>query len=195
MDPEHIIDETATIQGASIEKVYDRCRSWIWKRRGALIKEKQKPTKLVAYHSIVGGDISTENKVMQIYLSESQEGVSVRLIMDTVSKEARRVLINPSLTATYWSYLVESLWTELGIEMDIEWRRRMYPRHHLDTVIAEKRSWTILRCFLSLMIIAMGLIFEPMQLIFSLMGFGYLLYTMYQYYQFVRIRDNLYPER
>ena len=193
MKSEHIIDERATIPDVQIDDVYEKCLAWI-RNRHTSIREKHKPTKLVAYHRI-GYDFPREEKIIRIDLSQGKEGVSVRLIMDASSKVARRDLFNPSLTATSWSYLVESLWDKLGIEMDVEWRKRMYPRPHLDTVIAEKRSWTILRCFISIMIIALGL-YDPVNwILLILFGLGYFFYTIYKYYQFVKIRGYLYPNK
>jgi len=135
-NPVNIIDESATIKGADIEKVYDNCLEWLEKRNSYLRNESVKilnqsrPEYLEAQHYFLGaeGGIVQRKKIM-IYLEESENSVIVRLVLSYRNVEK---LIDPSLTASAWSYLFESLWDRLGIKIDENTLRRINPESHLD---------------------------------------------------------------
>jgi len=49
LEPEHVIDEHATIKGADIEKVYDKCEKWLIEI-GANVEKSDKQISIQAIH-------------------------------------------------------------------------------------------------------------------------------------------------
>ncbi len=76
----------------------------------------------------------SERKIIIFELTKTEEGVNLRLIMDSPNYE---VLFDPKLTATHWSYLVESLWQNLGLEVEVDLLRRLYPKQYLEINFTE----------------------------------------------------------
>jgi len=76
----------------------------------------------------------SERKIIIFELTKTEEGVNLRLIMDSPNYD---VLFDPKLTATHWGYLVESLWQNLGLEVEVDLLRRLYPKQYLEINFTE----------------------------------------------------------
>ncbi len=115
MDPEHIIDETALIQRADIEKVYNDCVNWLKKIR-AEINEQTHPTYIRANHdrtSPEGTALENLSKIIMINIEKKFNDVMIRIRIEstTYSSHQRR--------SQYYSlFIVEDLWRIFFVNMN-----------------------------------------------------------------------------
>ena len=127
MEPEHIIDETATIQGADIEKVFDDCVEWLLKNR-ADITLMNKPILIQANH--VRGtwfEPTTPDdwyKEISIRLEQLDDDVSIHLLMDFSEMGSST---NVRKVKSYWPLIVEKLWRHIGVDISRELLLDLYP--------------------------------------------------------------------
>ncbi len=109
MESEHIIDETATIQGADIEEVYDDCVIWLKKIR-AEINEQTYPVYLKAHHD--GTNISEGSstpvdwpKNIMIDMQKHIDDVIIRIRIDSIELSSHKI----RKSHYYWLLIVEDL--------------------------------------------------------------------------------------
>ncbi len=138
MEPGHIIDETATIPGADIEKVYDDCEKWLKTKLNASINEYKFPKYLRAYHSLREhsvGDFKFYGKIISLSLEKEADNVLVNIIMDEPDE-------NPFLHGyenrrRAWFFWVEHLWKYLGVEIDDSMLERWYSPENIRENVSE----------------------------------------------------------
>jgi len=138
-EPEHIIDETATIRGADIEKVYNDCVNWLNKIQ-ATIKEQDNPFFLHATHiELFGGQFTRVIKWIDIRLSEGHESVIVNIIIDppkglTLTRRQRRL----EQYRLSWNAYVKDLWKSVGV-LDPYIERQLYPYEVLENQVSKMK--------------------------------------------------------
>jgi hypothetical protein len=140
MEPEHIIEETATIPGADIEKVSDDCIDWLKKNRAEIINI-EKPWLIQANHRR-GLDLALTtpedwHKNISIKLEQLGDDVKVHLLMDT-PRTSRRNHVRK--VKSYWPLLVENLWRTIGVEIDGDLLHNLYPISALEFILNDMRK-------------------------------------------------------
>jgi len=131
LEPEHIIDETVTIPGADIEKVYDDCLVWLKKIIAYRINDSEKFNRILAEHTGLtrfrsSGIPFDYAKHIEIILRQNCENVEVHVFMDQAYPkspidryEKRRI---------FWKSYVGDLWKHLGVKLGNEEMQYYYPR-------------------------------------------------------------------
>jgi len=201
MEPEHIIDEQATIKKADIEKVYDDCISWLNNRKSILryeyvwILDQDRPFTIIANHQKSADEWAIERKSITITLKEGEEGVSVRLVMDSRRSDS---LFDKSLTSCYWGYLVENFWEALEVEADLQMLQRLYPEKYLRMMRSLERDMWIFKYvayFLVSCIFISVIVSEGRFLWYILAGLALALVPIHDDYRIKKRIDKLYPDR
>jgi hypothetical protein len=140
MEPEHIIDETTTIQGTDIEKVYNNCIEWLKKNR-ADITLMEKPIFIQANHQrgLYLAPTTPEDwyKNISIKLEQNGDDVNVHLLMDT-PRTSRRNHVRK--VKSYWPLSVENLWHNIGVEIDGDLLLNLYPISTLEFILDDMRK-------------------------------------------------------
>jgi len=152
MEPEHIIDETATIQGADIDEVYESCLEWVKSIR-ADVCEKNKPSFIKAEHRlytvfpfgiypnphidwiILNIHLTQEKKILHEIFQDYPD-VKVEVKIPNIQHNTKRRL--PRYVR--WYQVVEEFWNYLGIDLDDEVLRRYYPQRHLEITLNVMRN-------------------------------------------------------
>ena len=128
MDPEHIIDETATIKGTDIEKVYDDCASWIKKRASTQILTQSRPTHLKA-RSHIRPNSGLWARWMLLELSLKKEETNTIIMVKMTPEKLSPFTFD--LHRLDFPKTLEALWKHLDIEIDDIMLRRLYPYSEL----------------------------------------------------------------
>jgi hypothetical protein len=126
MEPEHIIDEKATIQGADIEKVCNGClwffkKPWSPRTLSTHIIAKEKPT-----HCI----LKISQDIMKLWMQVDR----IHFIFEiNIHQSMNDIVINLKIRAesknhpyAYAFKLTERLWKNLGIEVDDSFLKRLW---------------------------------------------------------------------
>jgi hypothetical protein len=125
MEPEHIIDETATIKGADIEKVYDDCVSWLKKKRYRMT-QNHKPRFIQAnYVTTFSTSPEDWDKNITINLKQTEAEIEIHLLIDAPHKQGRT---RDRRANAYWRFVVEKLWKFIGVEISRELLVSIYPQ-------------------------------------------------------------------
>ena len=127
---EHIIDETATMPGADIEDIYDRCLQWI-QTIPIHDLETTRSHSIQAHHKVRASSsvsIMFQHKKFTINLSEQGNNIEIHIniykipnFFDPPLKEKR------NLYQMYWIDYVAHLWKYLGVDLRIYDLKRFYP--------------------------------------------------------------------
>ena len=195
LEPKHIIDETVTIEGADIEKVYDDCVTWL-SGLGAEKLEEDYPSFIKASHKGDRPYYEDFGKLITISLTHDNGNVVIRVVMD----EREKTLFFGGIEnrRRSWLKIVELLWKHIGVVLDDETLCDLYPETSLEKIISDhkKRWWEML--FLMGLLIIFVLAYPPIAsaasipallIIIVLVGEAY---TVKKYQK--RLRE-LYPDR
>jgi hypothetical protein len=140
LEPENLIDETTTIEGTDIEKVYDRCLTWLIKNK-ADITLMEKPILIQANHQrgIYLAPTTPEgwHKSISIKLEQLGDDVNVHLLMN-YPKTSRRKHVRKM--KSYWPLLVENLWRNIGVEIDGELLLNLFSISALEFILDDMRK-------------------------------------------------------
>jgi len=82
MKPEHVIDETVTLEETSIDAVYEKCIYWLQNMKAKITLRRQNRLEAI-YENPSGADDIPTHKLITIQLSETENGVNVRLTIDS----------------------------------------------------------------------------------------------------------------
>jgi len=207
MEPEHIIDETATIQGADIEKVYDDCVGWLQLIK-AIIREENKPSSIRAFHDYVdplvsGSDIQWNwhpkdyPKYIVIKFNKTDSAVNLRFIIEKPKGFFTQASI--SKYRRWWILLFIGLLKHLNIDDDLTYSKKFVSKTNL-----EKMKRDILRGFslpllFSLIICASGIyLLIKDEVVGSIFLIGALFVPLRVFYEGYLLRKRLrilYPEK
>ena len=144
MEFEQIIDETATIQGADIETVYDDCLAWLKKNR-ADITLMEKPTLIQANHRRgLYLEMTTPedwHKEISIKLEQLDSDVNIHLLMGFPQKGSRT---NLKKITSFWPLMVENIWDYIGVEISKELLINLYPVSVLEFILDHVKNNVIM---------------------------------------------------
>ena len=144
MEPEHVIDEHATIKGADIEKVYDKCEKWLIEI-GANVEKSDKQISIQAIHRkpmdfrwgwIRGSYSSIQRqpslrvldmkKIINIEFEKEKDDVILHIFIDPWSIISG--LDRFEKRKSYWLKFVGDLLQYLGIELEKHQLQYYYKR-------------------------------------------------------------------
>jgi len=143
LEPEHIIDETATIQGASIEKVYDICLQWIQSIPTHDL-ETTRPHTIQAYHKYqarTSAHVMFHHKKFILTISDQGNDITVHISIHKIQDNAfppqqdkrDRYLL-------YWIDYVVNLWEHLGVDQNYDELKRLYPLDIIQKRMSERQN-------------------------------------------------------
>jgi len=167
MIAEHIIDEKIIMYKSDIKIVYLNSILWI-NKMNAKILEKKEPTYIKAIHQGPRGYYYEDyKKEITILLEQNINSVMIRIIMDEHEK-------NPFLDGyanrrRAWSSLVEDYWTSIGMRMDDDLFRRLYPSDSLTKNINDHQK-RIIVFFSFLILVVIWAYFNPKVIFESFIG-------------------------
>jgi hypothetical protein len=132
MEPEHIIDETATIQGVNIDGIYNRCLEWI-----KINKIRIKETNKLDYIKI--GNVPK-------YKSHIPLLKNFDIILESIDQSVRVTISTPRTAVSPWMLflryqnnkhleIVESVFRHIGANMNKESLKRLYPKSALSSLM------------------------------------------------------------
>jgi hypothetical protein len=202
LEPEHIIDETATIEGADIEAVYDRCVSWL-KRTRSNISQVDKPKLIHAnFNSVEARSPDGWSKNITIELEKVDDAVCIHLLMDSPEKLSREFVIRAK---AYWPLMVEKLWRFIGVEIRGELLLTLYPITVLEFILDDLRYNLLMSFFVLSSPLLLGIVlgisryeYLDMRYILGLLLMVFLILMWVgglQYYQVRTLLRELYPDR
>jgi hypothetical protein len=195
LEPEHIIDEQASIKGVFIEDVYDNCVKWLKKYSAELLEEND-PFFIKAYHKGQRAWYEDWGKVISISLKKEAGFVNIRVIMD--EREENPFLEGYENRRRSWSKLVEDLWKHLGVEMNNEMLEDLYSKSDLEKIIGDHKNRALMLGCVFIFVLLVVLWYPP-RATMAIIVFVFLIIgiigevrniTMYQ-----RILRDLYPDR
>ena len=216
MEPEHIIDETVTMKGTSIEKVYDDCIEWLRTKKANITKQNSPTTiEAILQEKILGYRSSITTETVKLQLSQDKSSfpslfpdnhaVIVKFRMDSWT-----VLGLKQFPQKMWIQYVEELWRFLKIPLDDDSLRRLYPLSRLHSITGRYRGYTIIGFLLcgGFGITMINALFHTidrgMFYIFTFSAFILLCiyglndtwnYYFMKYQKFRSLEDQLYPDR
>lgn len=137
MEPEHIIDEQATIEGANIEKIYTECILW-FENLDATIMEQNKPVSIRAVHKNIKNRYDMEKpinwgKIIEIRFFQYNSDTIVRVKM--VPSKGMWKVYPVERARYYWASLLLDLYKHLGVEGSHDTLQRLYPKSEFKTAI------------------------------------------------------------
>jgi hypothetical protein len=195
LKPEHIIDETATIQETDIEDVYDRSIEWL-SGIGAEMLEEVYPSFIKASHKGTRGYYEDWGKEITLSLSQDSENVVIRVIMD--EREKNPLVEGIENRRRSWLKLVESLWELVDVALDDETLTDLYSETSLEKMIGDhkKRAWFWV--FVLGFVIILVLVYPPIATQASIPAFFTIIILMGEAYtviKYQRRHRELYPNR
>ena len=124
----YVRDEQATIEDAYIEEVYDACFSWLTLKK-AEVREQRRPEYLKAEHGYGRGVTYQDHaKFLLISLNQMENNVIINFKIPTLSwAPPSKLPVYPM----FWSELVEDLWRHLGITIDEDFLKYLFPIKNL----------------------------------------------------------------
>ena len=159
MELGHIIDDTATIKGADIEKVYDDCVIWL-SRYGANILKENRPNLMKAYHKGARAFHEDWSKNITISLQQSKEDVCIRIVIDHGSSLTLRENVYEDLRRS-WIKIVEDLWGNIGVKMDDQIIEHLFPKSTLEKIINDHRQRVLFFVFVLMFGFFIILVYPP----------------------------------
>jgi hypothetical protein len=167
MDPEHIIHETATIEGADIEEVYVKCKDWL-QSVDAYILDESKPHYIKAVHRRNIMKNSAEIKFFQITIT-SEESPFPEVSPPANTKISFK--INRSIGYRRWHLpwfeYVEQLWKHLGVPTNNETLAHLYPRKYLIPLEKDARNQYLMLMAIASILTVIAILFIQRNLILS----------------------------
>ena len=184
--PEYVIDEQATIEDADIEKVYDACLSWLVLKK-ARILEQSRLEFIKAQHGMGRRErIQKHGKIFLIKLSQNGKNIIINFKTPPIS------WIPPQKSPVYpiyWTEFVEDLWRHIGVPIDEDLLRRLYPFKNIRRMIIDN----LITLFM--MVVLFGLVIYLSQFGLSwmiILGIVGLLVTAYpSLYEVQKLRKKL----
>lgn len=129
MESEYIIDETATIKGADIEKVYDKCISWLKIKKAKIVEEKR-PNFVKALHG--RGEGIWAQDTGKFFIIELVQKYDYTVIVKFQIPPLKWLLKSKKYFYHFWWYqYIEELWTHLGVTINETYLKRLYPYTNL----------------------------------------------------------------
>lgn len=202
IEPEPIINETATIKGASIEKVYDQCKDWL-KSVDAQILDESKPHFIKAIHTINIMKNHAQEKYFLISLT--QETSPFQKVFSPTNTIISFKIHRPTGYHFWhlpWVEYVESLWRHISVPMDNNMLRHLYPKKHLIPLKNDSRNHYLQFMAMVVFLVAIALSFIRSNVIFSigiflLAAIGFVLFAMphqNKSRQYKTMMQELYPD-
>jgi hypothetical protein len=207
MEPEHIIDETTTIEGADIEKVYDDCIDWLKSIKG-VIREWNRPSLIRVYHNYLDPLVSDTDtgwnwhpknlaKYIVITLTEQDRAVLLRFII-----ERPRGFFTQEAVDKYrrwWILFLVGLFKHLKLDEDLARSRQYISKSNLEKMRGDIRRAFLLPFLFSLIMGVVGIYLlmngDSVGAIFMIGGLFVPIRVLYEDHQLKKRLQELYPDR
>ena len=194
MEAEHIIDEQVTIEETTVGAIYEKSLLWLKKMKTKITLRRLDRLEAI-YENPSGGDDTPTHKLITIHLSETEDGVNARLVIDS---DIQKKLFDLSLTKTAWGDWVESFWSEFGVEVTEDMLKELYSKRNLGIVNAVDLGKSSIQ-------IIIGLVFviwiyssqedSPLpKILFSLYGVYIIVYYVFIILKNRKRYQDLYPD-
>ncbi|MBC8223383.1 hypothetical protein H8E65_02265 [Candidatus Bathyarchaeota archaeon] len=207
MEPEHIIDETAIIPGADIEKVYDDCVEWVRSIK-AVIREENKPFLIKAFHYYEDPLVSTPDsgwdwhpknfaKTIVIILDNAEEAVHFRFIIERPIGFFTSAAIEKY--RRWWILYLVALLNHLKLDDDLSKSKQYISRSNLEKMSSDiKREFRFPILFSIIMgIVGIYLLMnrDSIGVIFVIGGLFVPIRVVYEDQRLKKRIREIYPER
>ena len=207
MDPEHIIDETASIQGADIEKVYDECVEWVKSIKG-VIREENRPSLIRVFHRYVDPLVSDTDtgwnwhpknlaKYIVITLTEQDRAVHLRFTI-----ERPRGFFTQEAIEKYrrwWIPYLVDLFNRLKLDENFNLSRQYISKSNLEKMRSDIRREFLLPFLFSLIMGVVGIYLlmnrDSLGALFTIGGLFVPIRVIYEDQQLKKRLKELYPDR
>jgi hypothetical protein len=188
LEPEHIIDETVTIEDVYIEDVYKISLIWLEKIRSTF-EVTDLNTFIRARHEGEREDhIEDYPKIIEIHLKPIRNNVLVRMTMDQTWKKSP--IDSYENRRNIWKNLVEDYWRELGVEITDDVLRYLHPAKNLDKDVEWR--WGLIQAYiiLALFFFLVGVNNPTVGVKAGYLTFILLLICFFEYWGITKIRKR-----